>query len=139
MFKRIVSFILITVMSIAFLSGCSSEPDKPEEFDAAHFVESCRILAPASQYTESDLKNFEIDFVRAVFTKFGKSDYYTSMTDRERENAFNELGNVLETYSYGNAADGFIDNCIVDMNTHEITCQLKGFEDYKIIWAMPGY
>lgn len=137
MFKRLISFLLAFVIPLILITGCSAS-DQPQVFEAQKFVEDCRILAPASQYDESKLENFEIDFIRGVFTKFGKSDFYKNMTDEEREAAYNELADVLMTYEYGNA-NGFIDEYMVDMSEHKVWCRLKDFTDSEIIWSMPGY
>lgn len=129
---------LITVLSLALFAGCSpASGDKV--FDAEEFVSDCKILAPASQYDDTKLKSFEIDYVRAVFERFVKSDYYKNMNEEEREAAFNELCNVLMTFSYGNAKTGFIEEYSVDMNKHKILCRLKDFPDSEVLWNIPGY
>lgn len=138
MIKRLLSFMLITVLSLAFFAGCSSAYGE-KTFDAEEFVSDCKLLAPASQYDETKLKSFEIDYVRAVFEKFGKSDFYKNMNDEEREAAFNALCNVLMTFSYGNAKTGFIEEYSIDMNKHKILCRLKDFPDSEVLWNMPGY
>ncbi|MBR3341912.1 MAG: hypothetical protein IKG30_09850 [Clostridiales bacterium] len=137
MFKRAVSVFLVTVISLIFFVGCSSASNKSKKFDAGDFVYECRILVPSSQYDETKLKNFEIDFIRAVFQKFGESDYYKNMTNEEREAAINDIAKVLQTFSYGKAATGFIDGYTIDMKNHRINCQLKNFEGSETMVRLP--
>lgn len=140
MLKKISILILVTVMTLALFAGCSSgDSGKSQTFEADKFVEECRILVPSSQYTEADLKNFEIDFSRAVLNQFAKSDYYKNMTDSEREAALNELGDILTAYSYGNAAGGFVNEFNVNMNDHVISWHIKDFSDINVMWRIPGY
>ena len=137
MFKRVFSVFLVTVISLMLFVGCSSTSNESKEFDAGDFVYECRILVPSSQYDETKLKNFEIDFIRTVFVKFGESDYYKNMTNEEREAAINDIAKVLQTFSYGPSVDGFIDDYKVEMSKHRITCQLKNFKDSETIVRLP--
>ena len=139
MLKRVVSYILVTVFSLMLFAGCSPASDRTNVFNAEKFVDECRILVLSTQYDESNLKDFEIDFIKAVLIQFGKSDFYKNMTDGERETAFNEIGEVLLRYSYGQVKNGFTDKYSVDMNTHKVTCRLKDFQDSEVMWSMPGY
>ena len=142
MFKRILSFVLVTVISLILFAGCTpADSDQSDSFDAKQFIEECKVLAPASRYSDSedDLKDFEIDFPRAVLDKFGKSEYYKNMTEDERKAAFNELTNILSTYSYGNAANGFMSKVSVDMLNHTVSWYIKDFNEDEVIWSMPGY
>ena len=140
MFKRLISFILLSVMSLFLLAGCSSnDSDKPEEFDAEHFVEDCKILMPAAKYEDADPKDFMINFTTTVFIRFGKSDYYKNMTEEERIEALNELGKVLETFSYGVAEDGFVTHFRVNKLKHAAVWNVKGYSDADLMWYMPGY
>lgn len=138
MFKRLVSFILTAVIALTLFTGCSSESGQ-KTFDAQKFVDDCRILTPESQYNKSTMKNFEIDFIRNVLTKFGKSDFYKEMSDEEREAAFNDMGKILMTYSYGYAVNGFVEEFSVDMRKHQFFCIIKDFPDAELMWSMPGY
>lgn len=140
MFRKIVSFILVAVLSLILLTGCStSGSDQPEEFDAAEFIDDCRILVPASRYDEDKLKDFEIDFPRTVLDKFGKSDYYKNMTEDERKATFKELTKILSEYSYGGAKNGFMKEISVNMVQHTVSWYIKDFDDHEVVWSMPGY
>ena len=94
---------------------------------------------PASLYKDSELKDFEINFTTTVFKEFGKSDYYKSMSDSEREDAINALGKVLETLSYGNATEGFVNNFRINKLNHTVLWNVKGYTDAEVMWNMPGY
>lgn len=140
MFKRLISFILISVLSLVLLAGCSQNgSEEPGTFDAVHFVDECKILVPAKRYDDSRLKDFEIDFPRAVLDKFAESSYYKKMTEDERKSAFQELTKVMSTYSYGNAVNGFMKNCSVNMVQHTVSWNIMDFDDTEIVWKMPGY
>ena len=138
MFKRVIAFLLTFFVMLTLFAGCSAQ-DQAQAFDAESFVDDCRILAPASQYDAGKLKNFEIDFIRSVLIKFGKSDYYKNMTEQERETALKEICEVLKTYSYGLAKNGFAEDYTVDMKRHNVICRLKDFSDSEVMWSMPGY
>ena len=142
MFKRILSFVLVTVISLILFAGCTpADTDQSDSFDAKQFIEECKVLAPASRYSDSedDLKDFEIDFPRAVLEKFGKSEYYKKMNEDEREAAFKEITGILSDYKYGNATKGFMNRVSVDMLKHTVSWYLKDFNDSEVVWAMPGY
>ena len=138
MFKRVLSMIIVAALSVILFAGCTSS--EPEVFDAAHFVDECRILVPSSQYDSSTQKDFRIIFAKAVLDKFGKSDYYKNMTDEERFEALDQIGKVLETYSYGLAEDGFVMNYLINYDEHSVSWTVKGFDDdTNVKWIMPGY
>ncbi len=139
MFKRLISFILITVMSLVLFTGCSGNNGGTDSFDAANFIDECKLLVPAKRYSENDLMNFEIDFPKTVLDKFGASSYYKKMTDDERKTAFKEITNILATYSYGNAKNGFMKNISVNMVQHTVSWNIMDFDDTEIVWKMPGY
>ena len=140
--KRVITCILITLISLVFFAGCTpAKSDQPDSFDAEKFIEECKILVPASKYSssEEDLRNFEIDFPKTVLDKFGKSEYYKNMTEDERKAAFKELTNILSTYSYGNATNGFMREVSVNMLKHTVSWYIMDFGETKVVWAMPGY
>ena len=137
MFKRVLSIIVVTVLSVILFTGCTS--GKPEKFDAVLFINECRILVPASQYENSTPKDFKFDFAKAVFDKFGKSDYYKNMTEEERFEALEQIGEVLDTYSYGPAKDGIIGNFQINKNEHSVSWTVKYNNETKVMWMMPGY
>ena len=140
--KHVITYILITVISLFVFAGCTpANTNQTEPFDAQKFIDECRILVPATKYSadEDDLKNFEIDFPRAVLDKFGKSEYYKEMTDDERKAAFKELTEILSTYSYGNAANGFMRDVSVNMLKHTVSWYIMDFGETEVVWAMPGY
>ncbi|WP_034447471.1 hypothetical protein [Butyrivibrio sp. AE2032] len=140
MFKRVISYILITVMSLVLFAGCSpAEKDENKAFSAPDFVDECRILMPASKYGNMSRDEFAMKFTVTVFEQFGKSDYYKNMTDKERIDALNGLGGVLKTYSYGGVDGGFIDKFSVDSSAHEVTWHIKGDSEIESLWTMPGY
>jgi len=137
MFKRLVSYILISILSLSLFAGCSSV--KQDVFDAEHFIDECRILVPAAKYTDSDPNDFAINFSTSVFKQFGKSNYYKNMTDNERVEAVYKLGKVLETYSYGTMTDGFVSNFTVNESEHIALWNIKGVDNKEVMWSMPGY
>lgn len=142
MHKRVITYILITVISLIVFAGCTpANTDQTGPFDAKKFVDECRILVPATRYSadEEDLKNFEIDFPRTVLDKFGASEYYKNMTDDERKAAFKELTDVLSSYSYGNATNGFMREVSVNMLKHTVSWYIMDFGETEVVWAMPGY
>lgn len=119
MFKRFISTMLVLIMALVLFAGCSSEDNsKPKEFNAATFVDDCRILAPAGAYKNYKAEEYSMVFTLNVFDEFVDSDYYKNMTDAEREKALYELADVLSAYSYGPVTNGFIDSFSVDMNSH---------------------
>ena len=61
------------------------------------------------------------------------------MTEQERETALKEICEVLKTYSYGLAKNGFAEDYTVDMKRHNVICRLKDFSDSEVMWSMPGY
>lgn len=136
MFKRFISIVIIFMMSLVLFAGCSSTVEENKEFEAVTFVNDCRIFTPASQYKTYDSGEFALIFTRNVFEEFVKSEYYSNMSEDERINAFNELGSVLETYSYGSINGGFIDSFTVNVDKHMITWHNVGL-DYEIEWAIP--
>jgi hypothetical protein len=138
MSKRVITFILTCFLSLALLAGCSSKTKETGAFDATTFIDECQILVPAAQFRTVSVDEFTLDFTKTVFDEFGKSGYYSEMSDAERVAAFNELGAVLRTYSYGGVDNGFIDYFDVDPNNHEITWHCFGAE-YNTLWPMPGY
>ena len=137
MLKRVLSMIIVAALSVILFTGCTSS--EPEEFDAVHFVDECRILVPSSQYDNSTQKDFRINFVKSILEKFGKSDYYKNMTDEERFEALKQIGKVLETFSYGQAEDGFVMDYLINNDEHSVTWTVKGFDDTNVMWMMPGY
>lgn len=137
MLKRFISTVLVMIMSLVLFAGCSSSHDK-KTFDAQAFVNECKILTPASQYKNVDKSEFALIFTKNVFDEFGKSDYYKDMNDNEREAAFNELANVLMSFSYGNIEDGYIDSYSVRMDKHLVKWHIAG-ADFETEWLMPGY
>ena len=140
MFKRVITYILIAVMSLIIFAGCSSaDNDQDKPFNAKEFVDDCRILAPESKFKQSEPVDFAAYYTKVVFEQFGKSNYYKEMTAKEREDAFNSICKVLTTYSYCNVPDGFIDEYTVDIVNREILWHVKGMEpDVDSLWQMPG-
>ena len=139
MLKRFVSYILIAVMSLALFSGCSSaDNDQDKPFSAQEFVDDCRILLPAARYQKMTQNEFAAKYVITVLDQFAKSDYYTNMSNDERENAFNEIGNVLSSYSYGQVSGGFVSDFEVNMKKHEITWFDKSNTEIEMLWTIPG-
>ena len=62
------------------------------------------------------------------------------MTDEERFEALDQIGKVLETYSYGLAEDGFVMNYLINNDEHSVSWTVKGFDDdTNVKWIMPGY
>ena len=142
MFKRIFSFVLVTVISLILFAGCTpADSGQSDTFNAEKFIEECRILVPATKYSasEQDLKDFEIDFPRAVLDKFGKSEYYKNMNEDERKAAFKEITGILSTYKYGNATNGFMREVSVNMLKHTVSWYVMDFGETEVVWAMPGY
>ena len=74
-----------------------------------------------------------------VLETFGKSDYYENMTEEQRFEALEQIGDVLETYSYGPAADGFVWDFYVNKQEHSVSWTVKYYNDTKVMWMMPGY
>ncbi|MBR2597029.1 MAG: hypothetical protein IKE09_00580 [Clostridiales bacterium] len=137
MFKRILTTFLVFALSVVIFSGCNSA--KPEKFDASQFVNECRILVPIAQYANVGERDFKLDFVKTVLDEFSKSDYYKNMTDEERFEALNQIGEVLETYSYGSVTDGFVWDFRVIKEEHSVTWTVKYHSDTCVMWMMPGY
>ena len=137
MFKRILSTILVAALSVILFAGCTSS--KPEKFDAVMFIDECRILVPAAQYSSGPVKEFKLDFAKAVLDKFGKSEYYKNMTDEERFEALEQIGDVLSTYSYGRVEDGFVGDYKINKAEHSVTWTVKYHSDTNVMWLMPGY
>ena len=137
MFKRILSTILVAALSVILFAGCTSS--KPEKFDAVLFINECRIAVPASLYNDGNTKEFKLDFAKNVLETFGKSDYYENMTEEQRFEALEQIGDVLETYSYGPAADGFVWDFYVNKQEHSVSWTVKYYNDTKVMWMMPGY
>ena len=137
MFKRILTIIIISVLSVILFAGCTSS--KPENFDAVLFIDECRMLVPAPQYASGPAKEFKLDFAKAVLDKFGKSDYYENMTEEERFEALEQIGEVLDTYSYGRVEDGFVSDFKINKDEHSVTWTVKYHNDTKVMWMMPGY
>ena len=137
MFKRILSTILVAALSVILFTGCSS--GKPEKFDAVLFINECRIAVLPSQYPDTNAKEFKFDFAKNVLDTFGKSDYYKNMTEEQRFEALEQIGEVLETYSYGPAEDGFVWDFTVNKKEHSVSWTVKYYNDTKVMWMMPGY
>ena len=137
MFKRILSTILVAALSVIFFTGCTS--DKPDQFDASQFVNECRILVPVAQYANVGERDFKLDFVKTILDEFSKTDYYKNMTEEERFEALNQIGEVLKTYSYGSVTDGFVWDFRVNKEEHSVTWTVKYHNDTSVIWLMPGY
>ena len=137
MFKRILTTIIISVLSVILFAGCTSS--KPEKFDAVMFIDECRILVPSSQYNGGPAKDFKLDFAKAVLEKFGNSDFYKNMTEEERFESLEQIGEVLESYSYGPATDGFVWDFTVNRKEHSVAWTVKYYNDTKVVWMMPGY
>ena len=105
MSKRICLSVLTVFMALILLVGCSSQTNKKtDEFDAAVFVDECKVLTPAGVYKNSST-----------------SEFATVFTEKERVQACYDIGEVLKTLSYGNVTDGFIDELTVDSATHSVT------------------
>ena len=138
MLKRFFTFIIMCIVSLAFLAGCSSKAKETGPFVANDFIEECKILVPAAQFQTVSIDEFTLDFTKTVFDEFAKSDYYSRMTDEERVAAIKELGAILKTYSYGNVNNGFIEDIQVDAKNHEVIWHCVGAE-YDTLWPMPGY
>lgn len=129
--------IIVAALSVILFTGCTSS--EPEEFDAAHFVDECRILVPAAQYENSSDMDFKMDFAKTVLNEFGKSDYYKNMTEEERFDALKQIGEVLGTYSYGNAEDGFVWDFLINKEDHSVSWTVKYNNGTYVLWMMPGY
>ena len=139
MFRKVFTVVIVAVFSLFLLAGCSSAGKGTENiFDAKSFVDECRLLMPSSKYKDSDPVECATYFTKAVFVHFGKSDYYESMSDQERETALIEICRILQKYEYCNI-EGFITGYDVDMNSHEVTWYIHGLPDAVNIWVMPGY
>ena len=137
MFKRVLSMIIVAALSVVLFTGCSS--GKPENFDADQFVKECRLLVPSSQYQSAVTRDFKIDFSKTVMDKFGKSDYYNNMNEEQRFEAIEQLGEVLESFSYGPVTDGFVWDFMLDKTHHTVSWTIKYYNDTKVVWTMPGY
>lgn len=137
MFKRILTTIIISVLSVILFAGCTSS--KPEDFDVVLFVNECRIAVPVSQYPDGSTKDFKLDFSKNVLETFGRSDFYKNMTEEQRFEALEQIGEVLESYSYGPAADGFVWDFTVNREEHSVAWTVKYYNDTKVVWMMPGY
>ena len=121
MSKRICLSVLTVFMALILLVGCSSQTNKKtDEFDAAVFVDECKVLTPAGVYKNSSTSEFATVFTENVFKEFKKSVYFKNMTEEERVQACYDIGEVLKTLSYGNVTDGFIDELTVDSATHSV-------------------
>ena len=138
MFKRFISTVLVIVLSLVLFAGCSSSQDK-KEFDAQLFVNECKILTPAGQYKNIAKSEFSMIYTKNVFDEFGKSDYYKNMNEEQRFEAIEQLGEVLETYSYGPAEDGFVWDFTINKKEHSVSWTVKYYNDTKVMWMMPGY
>lgn len=138
MSKRVITFILMCFLSLAFLAGCSSKPKETEPFEAERFIDECKVLVPAAQFQTVTVDEFTLDFTKTVFDEFANSDYYSEMSDAERIAAIKELGAVLKTYSYGGVNNGFIESFDVNTKAHEVTWHCVGAQ-YDTLWPMPGY
>ena len=137
MFKRILTTIIISVLSVILFAGCTSS--KPEDFDAVLFVNECRIAVPESQYPDDNTRDFKLDFSKNVLETFGRSEFYKNMTEEQRFEALEQIGEVLESYSYGPAADGFVWDFTVNREEHSVAWTVKYHNDTKVMWLMPGY
>ena len=116
-------------MALILLAGCSSKDEETSDvFDAAKFVDGCKILAPAGAYENVPTDEFAMVFTENVFKEFKRSEYYKNMTEEERVAACNEIGEVLKTLSYGTISDGFIDEFSVDPATHSVKWHNVGSE-----------
>ena len=107
MFKKLITLLIVTVLSLALFAGCSADDGKDKPFDANSFVDECRILMPSTRYKNSDPVECATYFTKAVFEQFGKSDYYKNMSDSEKEKALTDICKVLQKYNYCNV-DGYI-------------------------------
>ena len=139
MFRKVITVVIVAVISLILFAGCSSAgkgKDKP--YDARSFVDECRILMPASKYKDADPVECATYFTKAVFEQFGKSDYYKNMSDLQRETAVTDICKVLQKYEYCNI-EGFITGYDVDMSRHEVTWYINGLPDAVNVWIMPGY
>ena len=137
MFKRILSTILVAALSVILFTGCASS--KPEKFDAVLFINECRIAVLPSMYPDTNTKEFKLDFAKNVLETFGRSDYYKNMNEEQRFEAIEQLGDVLETYSYGPAEDGFVWDFTINKKEHSVSWTVKYYNDTKVMWMMPGY
>lgn len=137
MFKRILTTIIISVLSVILFAGCTSS--KPEDFDAVLFVNECRIAVPVSQYPDDNTRDFKLDFSKNVLETFGRSDFYKNMTEEQRFETLEQIGEVLESYSYGPVTDGFVWDFTVNREEHSVAWTVKYHNDTKVMWMMPGY
>ena len=137
MFKRILSTILVAALSVILFMGCTSS--KPEKFDAVLFINECRIAVHPSQYSDANIKEFKFDFAKNVLDTFGKSDYYKNMTEEQRFEALEQIGEVLDTYSYGPGEAGFVWDFSINKEEHSVSWTVKYYNDTKVMWMMPGY